>query len=125
MAVQLTPEQEQRIQAMVTAGAYPSVREALDAAVTAVEIFAAPAFEGPQEELPGLLQKGMASAELSAEEFWESVDHETEPPGSRHSIQGGRQEDGQGHSRTTSRGAAISCIQPATPESALLACSRL
>ena len=37
MALQLTPEQEQRIQAVVNAGAYPSAREALDAAVAAVE----------------------------------------------------------------------------------------
>ena len=37
MATQLTPEQEQRIQAVVKAGAYPSAEEALEAAVTAVE----------------------------------------------------------------------------------------
>jgi Arc/MetJ-type ribon-helix-helix transcriptional regulator len=40
VAIQLTPEQEQRIQAIVKAGAYPSAEEALDAAVAAVEIAA-------------------------------------------------------------------------------------
>ena len=69
MAIQLTPEQEMRIQAVVNAGAYPSAQEALDAAVTAVEIAAAPGFEGSQEELESLLMQGIASGELSEEEF--------------------------------------------------------
>jgi Arc/MetJ-type ribon-helix-helix transcriptional regulator len=77
MAMQLTPEQEQRIQAVVNAGAYPSAHEALDAAVAAVEIAAAPGFEGSQEELEGLLLEGLASKELAEEEFWDSVDRET------------------------------------------------
>ena len=77
MAIQLTPEQELRIQAVVNAGAYPSTHEALDAAVAAVEIIAAPGFEGSQEELEGLLLEGLTSGELSEEEFWESVDRET------------------------------------------------
>jgi hypothetical protein len=38
MAIQLTPEQEMRIQAVVSAGAYASAQEALEAAVTAVEM---------------------------------------------------------------------------------------
>src|SRR5690242_13881549 len=46
MAIQLTPEQEERIQAVVKAGAYPSAEEALDAAVAAVEMAAAPGFDG-------------------------------------------------------------------------------
>lgn len=77
MAIQLTPEQEQRIQAVVNAGAYPSAQEALDAAVTAVEIAAAAGFEGSQEELESLLMTGMASRELSEEDFWDSLDRET------------------------------------------------
>ena len=77
MAIQLTPEQEQRIQAIVNAGAYPSAEEALDAAVAAVEIAAAPGFEGSQEELERLLLDGLASKELSEENFWNSVDGET------------------------------------------------
>lgn len=64
MAIQLTPEQEMRIQAVVNAGAYPSAQEALDAALTAVEIAAAPGFEGSQDELEALLMKGVASREL-------------------------------------------------------------
>jgi Arc/MetJ-type ribon-helix-helix transcriptional regulator len=46
MAIQLTPEQEQRIQAVVQAGAYRSAEEALDAAVAAVECVASAGFEG-------------------------------------------------------------------------------
>ena len=77
MAIQLTPEQEMRIQFVVNAGAYPSAQEALGAAVTAVEIAAAPGFEGSQEELEGLLMQGIASRELSEEEFWDSIEQET------------------------------------------------
>jgi hypothetical protein len=50
MPIQLTPDQEQRIQAIVNAGAYPSAEEALDAAVAAVEVAATPGFEGSQEQ---------------------------------------------------------------------------
>ena len=78
MPIQLTPEQEQRIQAIVNAGAYPSAEEALDAALAAVEIAAAPGFEGPQEDLERLLLEGLASKELSEEEFWSGVDRETD-----------------------------------------------
>lgn len=78
MAIQLSPEQEQRIQAIVNAGAYPSAHQALDAAVAAVESAAAPSFERSQEEeLESFLMEGLASQELSEEEFWDSVDHET------------------------------------------------
>jgi len=77
MAIQLTPEQETRIRAVVNAGAYPSAQAALDAAVTAIEIVAAPAFEGSQEELADLLERGMASRELSEKEFWGAIDEET------------------------------------------------
>ena len=61
MAIQLTPEQEQRIQAIVRAG----------------EIASARSFEASLEELEGLLLEGSASKELSEEEFWNSVDCET------------------------------------------------
>ena len=73
MAIQLTPEQEQRIQAIVNAGAYPTAREALDAAVAAVELVAAPGFEGSNEELGSLLLEGLNSKELSEEEFWKCL----------------------------------------------------
>ena len=77
MATQLTSDQEQRIQAIVNAGAYASVEEALDAAVAAIETAATIDFEGTQEELDALLMEGLASPELSEEEFWDSVDAET------------------------------------------------
>jgi Arc/MetJ-type ribon-helix-helix transcriptional regulator len=80
MAIQLTPEQEQRIQAVVSAGAYPSTKEALDAAVAAVEIAAAPGFEGTQEELEALLLEGLNSGEpIEADEvFWNRLTTETD-----------------------------------------------
>ncbi len=63
MAIQLTPEQEQRIQAVVNTGTYPSTQEALDAAVAAVEFSAAPArvLKRTQEELEALLLEGLNS----------------------------------------------------------------
>jgi Arc/MetJ-type ribon-helix-helix transcriptional regulator len=67
MAIQLTPEQEQRIQAVVNAGAYPSTQEALDAAVAAVEFAATPGFEGTQEELEALLLEGLNSGQMVTE----------------------------------------------------------
>ena len=79
MAIQLTPEQEQRIQAVVDAGAYPSTEEALDAAIAAAEIAAAPGFEGTQEELEALLEEGLNSGEpIEADEvFWNRLRAET------------------------------------------------
>jgi putative addiction module CopG family antidote len=63
MAIQLTPEQEQRIQAVVSAGAYDSAEEALNAALAAVELTAAPGSQGTQEELVQLLAEGLNSGE--------------------------------------------------------------
>jgi Arc/MetJ-type ribon-helix-helix transcriptional regulator len=77
MAIQLTPEQEQRIQAVVSAGAYASTEEALDAALAVVETAAARDFEGAQEELERLLMEGASSKELSEDDFWNSADRET------------------------------------------------
>jgi Arc/MetJ-type ribon-helix-helix transcriptional regulator len=79
MAIQLTPEQEQRIQAVVNAGAYPSTEEALDAAVAAVEIAASPGFEGSHEELDALVVDGLNSGEpIQADEgFWNRSRAET------------------------------------------------
>jgi Arc/MetJ-type ribon-helix-helix transcriptional regulator len=80
MPIQLTPEQEQRIQAVVSGGAYPSTQEALDAAVAAVEFAAAPGFEGTQEELEALLLEGLNSGEgIEADEpFWNRLRAETD-----------------------------------------------
>jgi Arc/MetJ-type ribon-helix-helix transcriptional regulator len=77
MAIQLTAEQEQRLQAVVNAGAYASAEEALDAALSVVEKAAAHDFEGTKGELEGLLTDGVASKELSEEAFWDSVDSQT------------------------------------------------
>ncbi len=77
MAIQLTPEQEQRLQAVVKAGGYASPEEALNAALAVVEKAAAHDFEGTPEELESLLVSGLASEELSEEEFWRSVDSQT------------------------------------------------
>ena len=80
MAILLTQEQEERIQAIVNAGAYPSAREALDAAVAAVEIAAVPDSEGTHEELEELLLEGLNSGEpVEADEtFWNRLTAETD-----------------------------------------------
>jgi Arc/MetJ-type ribon-helix-helix transcriptional regulator len=78
MPIQLTPEQEVRLQAVVNSGAYPSVDDALNAALTVVETATHPAFEGRQEEFEELIAEGISSGELSEEEFWNSVDRETD-----------------------------------------------
>lgn len=77
MPLQLTPEQEQRIQAIVSAGAYSSAEEALNAAVAVVETAAAADFEGDKGELEALLTHGISSPEISEDHFWRSVDCET------------------------------------------------
>jgi hypothetical protein len=78
MSIQLTPEQA--IRSVVNAGAYRSDEEALDAAVAAVEIAAAPDFEGTQEELEELLLEGLNSGKpLEADEkFWDRLKAETD-----------------------------------------------
>ena len=85
MSIQLTPEQEQRIRTVVNAGAYRSAEEALEAAVAAVEIAAAPDFEGTQEELEELLLEGINSGEpVEADRaFWNLLRAETDEMGRR------------------------------------------
>lgn len=78
MAIQLTPEQEQRIEAVKSRGAYESVEEVVEAALAAVEQRTIPGFAGTQEELDALLADGLTSKELSEAEFWSSVDKETD-----------------------------------------------
>ncbi len=75
MSIQLTPEQEHRIRNVVNAGAYRSAEEALDAAVAAVEMAAAPDFDGTQEELQELLLDGLNSgtAVEADESFWDKL----------------------------------------------------
>jgi putative addiction module CopG family antidote len=80
MSIQLTPEQERRVQAVVQAGAYPSAEEALDAAVAAMESVVTPGFEGTQEELEELLAEGLHSGEpVEADEaFWNRLRAKTD-----------------------------------------------
>ena len=79
MAIQLTVEQERRIEAMVNAGAYPSTEEALDAAVAAVEDAQA-RFEGDNGELDALLAEGVNSGKpIEADErFWRQLTARTD-----------------------------------------------
>ncbi|MEI9812953.1 MAG: hypothetical protein WDO18_09910 [Acidobacteriota bacterium] len=72
MAVQLTPEQEHRIQAVVDRGAYGSIEEALDAALGIVEATVESA-----GDLDAFLLHGVASPELAEDQFWSEVDRAT------------------------------------------------
>jgi len=78
MAIHLSPEQERRLQAVVTRGAYDSVDEVVEAAVAAVEQRTVPGFAGTPEELDALLAEGLASKELTETEFWSSVNQRTD-----------------------------------------------
>jgi Arc/MetJ-type ribon-helix-helix transcriptional regulator len=78
MAIQLTPEQERRVQDVISRGAYESVEEVVDAALAAVEQRTVPGFSGTREELDALLAEGLASKELTEAEFWDSVNAQTD-----------------------------------------------
>lgn len=73
MTINLTPEQEQRIEAMIHSGAYQSIEDVVEAALAAVEQRAVPGFEGSEAELDALLIAGLDSPELGEEEFWNSI----------------------------------------------------
>jgi Arc/MetJ-type ribon-helix-helix transcriptional regulator len=77
MTINLTPEQERRVEAVMRRGAYNSVEEVMDAALIAVEQRALPGFEGTEQELDALLAEGLASKQLTEREFWDSVDQRT------------------------------------------------
>jgi len=78
MKINLTPEQERRVQAVMSRGAYGSVEEVVEAALAAVEQRTLPGFAGTPDELDALLAEGLASQELSESEFWSSVNQETD-----------------------------------------------
>jgi Arc/MetJ-type ribon-helix-helix transcriptional regulator len=78
VTINLTPEQEQRIQAVIRRGSYGSVDQVLEAALAAVERHAAPSFDGTEGEIEALLAEGLGSKELAEGEFWESVDKRTD-----------------------------------------------
>jgi len=78
MTIHLTPEQERRVQAVISRGAYESVEQLVDAALAAVEQCAVLGFADTQEELDTLLAEGLPSTELSEDEFWRSVNKQTD-----------------------------------------------
>jgi len=78
MTINLTPEKERRIQAVPSRGAYESVEEVVEAALTAVEQLTVPGFAGTQQELDTLLAEGLASKQLAEDEFWSSAAKQTD-----------------------------------------------
>ena len=78
MTIHLTPEQERRIQAVLRRGAYQSVEEVVEAALTAVEQRTVPGFAGTPEELDTLLAEGLASKQLTEDEVLSSVSKQTD-----------------------------------------------
>jgi Arc/MetJ-type ribon-helix-helix transcriptional regulator len=64
MTINLTPEQEIRLHALLSRGAYQSVEEVVEAALTAIEQRTLPGFAGTPDELDALLAEGLASGEL-------------------------------------------------------------
>ena len=69
MTINLTPEQERRLQAVLSRGAYESVEEVVDAALAAVEQRTLPGFAGTPDELDALLAEGLASKEGTDTDF--------------------------------------------------------
>jgi Arc/MetJ-type ribon-helix-helix transcriptional regulator len=78
MMINLTPEQERRIKAVISRGAYESVEEVVEAALAAVEQRTIPGFSGTPQELSILLAEGLASKQLTEDEFWGSVNQKTD-----------------------------------------------
>ena len=78
VTIHLTPEQERRIRAVLSRGAYRSFDEVVEAALTAVEQRTVPGFAGTPEELDALLAEGLASKQLTEDEFWSSVSKRTD-----------------------------------------------
>jgi len=87
MALQLTPDQEERVRAIVREGFYASVEEAIAAGLAAVEAASLPKFQGSDEELRDLLREGLDSPERNGEEFWRLVDRSIESPSAPRSIE--------------------------------------
>ena len=78
MTIHLTPEQERRIRAVLSRGAYQSLEEVVEAALTAVEQRTVPGFAGTPEELDALLAEGLTSKQLTEDAFWSSVSQRTD-----------------------------------------------
>ncbi|PYU38164.1 MAG: hypothetical protein DMG54_09320 [Acidobacteria bacterium] len=84
MTIRLTPEQERRIRAVLSRGAYESVDQVVEAALTAVEQRTVPGFAGTPEELDTLLAEGLASKELTEDEVLSSVSKQTDALFAKH-----------------------------------------
>jgi plasmid stabilization system protein ParE/Arc/MetJ-type ribon-helix-helix transcriptional regulator len=78
MTINLTPEQERRLQAVLSRGAYASVEAVVDAALAAVEQHILAGFAGMPDELDALLVEGLASKEGTDTDFWDSVNKRTD-----------------------------------------------
>jgi Arc/MetJ-type ribon-helix-helix transcriptional regulator len=78
MTIHLTPEQERRFRAVLDRGAYKSVEEVFETALAAVEQRTVPGFAGTSEELDTLLAEGLASKQLTEDEFWSSESKQTD-----------------------------------------------
>ena len=78
MTIHLTPEQESRLQALLSRGAYESVEQVVDAALAAVEQRTLPGFAGTPDELDTLLSEGLASQTLAEAESWSSIAQRTD-----------------------------------------------
>ena len=79
MPTYLTSEQEQRLQAVVRTGAYPSTEDALNAALSIVESRAIHGFEGSANELDELLLEGLSSGDpLDADDVWQRITVQTD-----------------------------------------------
>jgi Arc/MetJ-type ribon-helix-helix transcriptional regulator len=78
MTIHLTPEQEQRVQAVMNRGSYASAEEVVEAALAAVEQRTVPGFSGTPDELDAVLAEGLASKELTEAEFWGAVNKQTD-----------------------------------------------
>lgn len=78
MTINLTPEQERRLEEVVRRGGYESVDEVVEAALIAFEQRLVPGFSGTPEELDALLADGMASRQITEDEFWTTVNQQTD-----------------------------------------------
>ncbi len=78
MTIHLTPEQKRRIRAVLRRRAYESVDEAVEAALMAVKQRTVPGFAGTPEELDPLLAEGLASKQLTEDQFFSSVSNQTD-----------------------------------------------
>ena len=87
MSIQLTPDQERRVQSFVDSGLYTSTQDVVDAALAAVEQ-AIRGFEGSREELEELLLEGLDAGEpVEADEsFWNRLRAETDGMVAEHQV---------------------------------------